>query len=122
MITKIATGLGLLSTGGSLGPYVNLNNHSAGMVRYNGTDMEVYDGSSWYKISSTVNIDIDYNTRMIMDWASKKMAEEKAIEKAIEKLKDNPTVADLLKQKADIEEKIQIVKILIGNNNGSDPA
>jgi hypothetical protein len=116
MITKITTGLGLLSTGGSLGPYVNLNNHSAGMVRYNGTDMEVYDGSSWYKMSSTVNIDIDYNTRMIMDWASKKMTEEKAIEK----LKDNPTVADLLKQKADIEEKIQIVKILIKDNNGSD--
>jgi hypothetical protein len=117
MITKITTGLGLLSTGGSSGFYVSLNNPSAGMVRYNGTDMEVYD-ASWYKMSSTVNIDIDYNTRMIMAWASKKMAEEAAIEK----LKDNPTVADLLKQKADIEEKIQIVKILIGNNNGSDPA
>jgi hypothetical protein len=53
-----------------------------------------------------------------MNWASKKMAEEKAIEK----LKDNPTFADLLKQKADIEEKIQIVKILLKDNNGSDPA
>ena len=118
MITKITTGLGLLSTGGSSGLYVSLNNPSAGMVRYNGTDMEVYDGSSWYKISSTANIDIDYNTRMIMNWASKKMAEEKAIEK----LKDNPTFADLLKQKADIEEKIKVVQILLKDNNGSDPA
>ena len=116
MITKIATGLGLLSTGGSSGPYVSLNNPSAGMVRYNGTDMEVYDGSSWYKMSSTVNIDIDYNTRMIMDWASKKMAEEKAIEK----LKDNPTFTDLLKQKADIDEKIKIVEILIRDHNGTN--
>jgi hypothetical protein len=108
--------LGLLSTGGSSGPYVSLNNPSAGMVRYNGTDMEVYDGSSWYKMSSTVNIDIDYNTRMIMDWASKKMAEEKAIEK----LKDNPTFTDLLKQKADIDEKIKIVEILIRDHNGTN--
>lgn len=116
MIKKITTGFGLLSTFNYSVPYVSLSNPSAGMVRYNGTDMEVYDGSSWYNMSSTVNIDIDNNTRMILDWATKKIAEEQKIEK----LKDNPAIADLLKQKADIDEKIKIVEILIRDHNGTN--
>ena len=38
----------------------------------------------------------------------------------IEKLKDNPAIADLLKQKADIDEKIKIVEILIRDHNGTN--
>jgi hypothetical protein len=117
MINNIYAGNGLQVSIGS-STYINMSSPSAGMVRYNGMNMEVYDGAGWLNISTTANIILNYDTREVLDWASKKMAEEAAIEK----LKDNPTVADLLKQKADIEEKIQIVKILIGNNNGSDPA
>jgi hypothetical protein len=117
MIANIYTGKGLqLSIGSS--PYINMASSSAGMVRYNGTNMEVYDGASWLNISTTANIILDRDTEQLLAWARKKRDEEQKIEKLI----DNPTVADLLKQKADIEEKIQIVKILIGNNNGSDPA
>jgi hypothetical protein len=95
-----------------------MSNPSAGMVRYNMNHFEVYDGYSWISFAQDATVDLTYDTREVLEWASKKMAEEKAIEK----LKDNPTVADLLKQKADIEKKIQIVKILIKDNNGSDPA
>ncbi len=49
MINNIA-GMGnvVVVGGSSFMPYVNMNNPSAGMVRYNGTtqSMEVYDGMS----------------------------------------------------------------------------
>ena len=52
----------------------------------------------------------------LLEWARKKRDEEQKIEK----LKDNPAIADLLKQKADIDEKIKIVEILIRDHNGTN--
>jgi hypothetical protein len=117
MINNIYAGNGLQVSIGS-STYINMSSPSAGMVRYNGMNMEVYDGAGWLNISTTANIILNRDTEQLLAWARKKQDEEQKIEKLI----DNPTVADLLKQKADIEEKIQIVKILLKDNNGSDPA
>lgn len=115
MINSIYAGNGLQVSIGSL-PYINMASPSAGMVRYNGINMEVYDGASWLNISTTANIILDRETEQILEWARKKRDEEQKIEK----LKDNPAIADLLKQKADIDEKLKIVEILIRDHNGTN--
>lgn len=115
MINNIYTGNGLqLSIGSST--YINMSSPSAGMVRYNGINMEVYDGAGWLNISTTANISLNADTSGLLEWARKKRDEEQKIEK----LKDNPAIADLLKQKADIDEKIKIVEILIRDHNGTN--
>jgi hypothetical protein len=93
-----------------------MSNPSAGLVRYNTDHFEVYDGYSWISVQQDATIDLTHDTRQVLAWASKKMAEEAAIEK----LKDNPTIAGLLKQKADIEDKIKMVEILLRDNNGTN--
>ena len=115
MIKNIIVGPGLqVSTGSPT--YINMSSPSAGMVRYNGNNMEVYDGVTWIQISTTANISLDTDTSGLLEWARKKRDEEQKIEK----LKDNPAIADLLKQKADIDEKIKIVEILIRDHNGTN--
>lgn len=115
MINNIYAGNGLqLSIGSST--YINMSSPSAGMVRYNGMNIEVYDGAGWLNISTTANISLNADTSGLLEWARKKRDEEQKIEK----LKDNPAIADLLKQKADIDEKIKIVEILIRDHNGTN--
>ena len=115
MIKNIIVGPGLqVSTGSPT--YINMSSPSAGMVRYNGNNMEVYDGVTWIQMSNTVTMSLDYHTLELLDWARKKRDEEIQIEK----LKYNPAIADLLKQKADIDEKIKIVEILIRDHNGTN--
>jgi len=115
MIKNIIVGAGLqVSTESPT--YINMSSPSAGMVRYNDYNIEVYDGRTWIQMSNTVTMSLDYNTLELLDWARKKRDEEIQIEK----LKDNPAIADLLKQKADIDEKIKIVEILIRDHNGTN--
>ena len=95
---------------------ISMSNTSAGMIRYNVNRFEVYDGYSWLQMQQSATVDLAPATRLVLEWAAKKMKEESAIEK----LKDNPTIADLLKQKADIEEKIKMVEILIKDHNGTN--
>jgi hypothetical protein len=116
MIKNITTSDYNIVVATTSGPYINLSVPSAGMVRYNGSNMEVYDGAVWLQISSTTNISLGYETLELLNWVRQKRNEEHKIEK----LKDNPAIADLLKQRADIEEKIKMVAILIKDHNGTN--
>ena len=116
MISKINSHWGGMIVSNPMPTHISMSTPSAGMVRYNMNHFEVYDGYSWISFAQDATVDLTYDTREVLEWASKKMAEEKAIEK----LKDNPTFADLLKQKADIDEKIKIVEILIRDHNGTN--
>lgn len=97
-------------------PYINISSPSAGMIRYNGMNMEVYDGANWLELSSNADLSLNVDTRELLEWARKKRDEEQKIEK----LKDNPAIADLLKQRSDIDEKLKIVEILIRDHNGTN--
>lgn len=115
MIDRISTGVGLQSSSISA-PYINMSAPSAGMIRYNIDHLEAYDGTSWIRISHDANIILDYDTEKLLEWARKKRDEEHKIEK----LKDNPAIADLLKQRADIDEKLKIIEVLIRDHNGTN--
>lgn len=74
----------VVNGGSSFMPYVNMNNYSAGMVRYNGNNqsMEVYDGASWLQISGNhASIDLSGSANAAINWAMRKMAEEVELEK-----------------------------------------
>jgi hypothetical protein len=96
--------------------YQNDNTYSmpnyTGTVQWNGIvkKFQVSTGSGWHDIDNNVSYNVDQRILPIIDWAEKKMREEKELE---EKAKNNPTLAALLNQRKDIEEKIKTVEILV---------
>lgn len=84
MINYIAPGAMIdVSEGGySSGPYIDMSRPSAGMVRYNGNNFEVYDGSSWIMISyNSPQVSLNSSAVTAITWAFNKMAEEAELEK-----------------------------------------
>ena len=61
-------------------PYVSMNhsNPSQGMLRLNGSDMEVFDGHTWMKIyASSANVGLNSDAEAAISWAIKQMKQEK---------------------------------------------
>jgi hypothetical protein len=84
MINYIVPGAMIdVSEGGySSGPYVDMSRPSAGMVRYNGNNFEVYDGSSWMTITTNApQVSLNSSAITAITWALSKMAEEAELEK-----------------------------------------
>jgi hypothetical protein len=78
--------------GGNFTPYINMSNTSAGMVRWNGnsTSFEIYDGSSWMILSTSVaSVGLNSDAIAAITWAQQKMSEEAAIEKLA---KEHPAI------------------------------
>jgi hypothetical protein len=102
MIKSIMAGPGLAVSGGTITyPYINMNNASAGMVRYNGNiqNFEVYDGSSWMTIYGTAaTVTLDYDVQTILNWARQKMVEDQRLKELAQK---HPGIADL-REKLDV--------------------
>lgn len=100
--------------GGGYTPYINMSNPSAGMTRFNGNtqSFEVYDGSSWMVISSSVSsVGLTGEAVVIMEWARKKMNEEVAIEKlALEHPAINIALDNLKKAKIQLDATIILSK------------
>ena len=71
---------GVLVTGGNTSlPYVTPNtiNPVQGMLRINGTEMEVFNGSGWQTLSTSyATVGLDQDVLDIVQWARKKRDEE----------------------------------------------
>ena len=89
-----------VSAGNTSVPYVNqnINNPMQGMIRINGTDMQVFDGGSWMNLSTSyATVSLDQDTQDLLLWAKaqRTMAMNRltlaqnnpALMKALEKLK-----------------------------------
>jgi hypothetical protein len=77
-----SNGVSILSGNNSL-QYVNQNpsNPMQGMVRIWGTDMQVFDGNTWMTIqSSYATVELDSDTRALLEYIRKKQKEEREIE------------------------------------------
>jgi hypothetical protein len=60
-------------------PYVgpNANNPMTGMLRINGTEMEVFNGSSWQMLSTSyATVSLDQDVLDLVQWARKRRDEE----------------------------------------------
>ena len=78
--------------GGGYTPYINMSNPSAGMTRFNGNtqSIEVYDGSSWMILSSSVaSVSLTGEAVNILSWAKQKMEDEVMLEKLA---KEHPAI------------------------------
>lgn len=115
MIRTLNGGQGITVKGGNnSSPFFNMNSYSGtsitpGTVRYNGQNynFEVYDGYSWLTFPSNYTmVELSSETSEIIEWVKAKKAEENYIK---EKYKENKVIQDLLKQRNDIDEKVQMV-------------
>ena len=95
MINTIMNGAGINVINGSFStPYIDMTRASAGMVRYNSSNFEVYDGNSWITMAGgAAQITLDGVTLESLQWVRRKMEEEKRLE---ELAKSHPTVADAI--------------------------
>jgi hypothetical protein len=71
---------GITVSGGNTAlPYVspNTNNPMTGMLRINGTEMEVFNGSNWQMLSTSyATAGLDQDVLDLVQWARKKRDEE----------------------------------------------
>ena len=87
--------------GGSSFPYVSYNpsNPIQGMLRINGSDMEVFDGNSWIKMyMSNADVGLSGSANSAIDWAIKKMEQEKEWQQLAEKNQAVKIALDNLEQ------------------------
>jgi hypothetical protein len=111
MIRNITGGAGIQVSGSVYNtPYIDTTRASAGMVRYIGGNLEVYDGSSWLPLQSSYpTIELDGVTVETIRWAQRKMIEE---ERMIALAAKHPTVADALAAQQRAEEAVRIAVAL----------
>ena len=89
-------------------PYINPSQPMTGMVRYVSNRLEVYDGSSWLQIGGgSASVSLTGEAVEILDWAKKKIAEEKQLEALAVK---HPGIKDL-------KEKLDLMVKLVGSEN-----
>jgi dipeptidase len=78
----------MYGAGGGNFPYISYNpsNPAQGSLRINGSEMEVFDGSGWQKIyMNNADIGLTSVANSAIDWAIKKMEEEREWQKLAEK-------------------------------------
>ena len=83
MIKGLAGSQGVIVNGGNTAlPYVNMGsgpmgNPMQGMLRLYGSDMQVYDGSSWMTLpTSYATVELDSETKDLLDYVRKQRKEE----------------------------------------------
>jgi hypothetical protein len=70
----------IVNGGNTSVPYVNqnINNPMQGMIRISGSDMQVFDGNNWVALSTSyATVALAPTTEEAIDWAKRKMQEEK---------------------------------------------
>lgn len=111
MIRNITGGNGIIVSGSAYSaPYIDTSRPSAGMVRYNNGNIEVYDGGSWLIMQSSYPaIELDHETREILRWAQNQMVEQERM-KAL--AQTHPAVADALAARERADEAVRIAVAL----------
>lgn len=73
MIKGITGGPNVIVNGGNASwPYINSNssNPIQGMIRLNGSDMQVFDGNTWLNLSSGyASVSLDADAQDLLQWA-----------------------------------------------------
>jgi hypothetical protein len=88
MIKGLQGSAHVVVTGGNTSvPYVNsnINNPVQGMMRISGSDMQVFDGSGWLSMTTSyATVALSPTTEEAINWAKRKMQEEKDLHKRME--------------------------------------
>lgn len=96
--------------------YISQNSLSgSGMVRYNTSNqsLEAFDGYSWINVDGVVlQIGLDTEAQYIMDWAKKKMEQERRIEEYAQRFQS----VKFAKEELDtVQEKMEVLLALVSD-------
>ena len=73
MIKNLTGGPGVIVNGGNnVSPYIpqNINNPMQGMIRLNGSDFQVFDGTGWQQLATAYpSVGLDGETLDLLQWA-----------------------------------------------------
>jgi hypothetical protein len=85
---------------------------NVGDLRFNTNtqNLEVYDGQIWRELNTShASVGLTPDAEMALDWATKKRNEDLALEQLAKSI---TTIADLINQKKELDDKIKMVQIL----------
>lgn len=88
MISNITSISPFVQVGGgsTYGPYISPGAASAGMVRYHNTELEVYDGVSWLRLSgSATTVGLSGEAEAAIAWASQQRQEQARLRELMDK-------------------------------------
>jgi hypothetical protein len=96
--------------GHASGLHVNMSKPSAGLVRFDGTNLQVYDGSTWMTIpGSSASVGMNSVAESAIDWAMKKMSEEQEF---LELAKTSKSVTIALENLNKAKAELKLIAIL----------
>jgi hypothetical protein len=96
-------------------PYVNMSNSSAGMVRYDGANLQVYDGNTWMTIAgSSASVGINPVAEEAIDWVRQQMEKEKQL---LELAKKSKSVSIALDNLNNAKAELELIAILAREHN-----
>lgn len=117
MIKGITSGPGITIQGGHTSfPYVqqDSNNPIQGMIRINGSDMQVFNGSSWINMATSYsNVELNGETLAIIQWAREQRDKQTERERRIQ---NNPALKKAYESIQRAEENFDILDKLVGND------
>ena len=109
---------GLTVNGGNTAlPYVgpNSNNPMTGMLRINGTEMEVFNGSNWQMLSTSyATVGLDQDIQNLLQWARSKQQQEIEL---LELASQNQAVLTALENVKKAQEQLTIIAHLSRETN-----
>ena len=122
---------GIVVSGGNTSlPYVgsNTSNPMTGMLRINGTDMEVFNGNSWQMLSTSyATVSLDQDSQDLLQWARTQRQLEMNRATLIE---NNPALEKAYKAILRAEQNFDILAkfvepdepgVVVGYNFGASP-
>lgn len=117
MIKGITGGSQFLTvSGGSSYPYVpqNSNNPIQGMIRVNGQDLQVFDGSCWINMAASyASVDLTGEAQTILQWARDERNKQMKREQLI---KDNPALQKAYEAIKRAEDNFDLLEKFVEND------
>lgn len=121
MIKGLMGGQGIVVNGGNTSlPYVNMSSGSMsnpmqGMMRINGSDIQVFDGSSWITLSSSyATVELNGEVQSIIQWAREERNKQLERTKLI---KDNPALQKALEAIERAEANFDLLAKFVEHDN-----
>ena len=118
MIKGVIGGSGINVQGGHTSfPYVpqNSSNPIQGMLRMNGQDIQVFDGSSWINVGSSFStVELNGETQAILQWAREERDKQAKRQQLI---KDNPALQKAMEAIEKAEANFDILAKFVENDS-----
>lgn len=89
----------------------NPNNPVQGMLRYQNSRLEVFDGSGWIMMNMNISVGLDAEGESAITWALERMKQER---KWAQLAEQHPAVKDALAAREKAEQALSVVSRLCG--------